>query len=268
MKITTWNVNGIRAVLQKGALDWVERAAPDILCLQEVKAFREQAGLLEERMAGYVEYWNAAQKPGYSGVAVYTRTVPEEFTFGLGDEYFDREGRVIQLRYPDFTLFNVYFPNGQRGQGRVDFKLAFYARLLEICDRMHQEGQHIIITGDFNTAHREIDLANPKANRNTSGFLPEERAWIDRYLEHGFCDSYRYLYPERVQYTWWTYISNARSRNVGWRLDFFLVSEGMKDQVEDVIIHDDVYGSDHCPVTLILKQRTSNSVIIQPSNLA
>ena len=254
MKITTWNVNGIRAVLQKGALDWVAQVNPDVLCLQEVKAFREQAAeLMQDKMAGYAEYWNAAQKPGYSGVAVYTRSAPETVDFGLGEERFDREGRVIRLNYPGFTLFNIYFPNGQRGHDRVEFKLEFYARLLEICDQMHQQGQKIMITGDFNTAHREIDLANPKGNQNTSGFLPEERAWLDRYLEHGFCDSYRLLYPERVQYTWWTYITNARARNVGWRLDFFLVSEGMKEQVEDVIIHDDIHGSDHCPVTLVLR---------------
>jgi exodeoxyribonuclease III len=253
MKITTWNVNGIRAVMQKGAVEWVAQVNPDILCLQEVKAFHEQASAMDEKMVGYHGYWNAAQKPGYSGVAVYTRIVPESVVYGLGNDPFDREGRVIQLHYPDFTLFNVYFPNGQRGQERVNYKLEFYAYLLNMCDEMHRNGRNVVITGDFNTAHREIDLANPKSNRNTSGFLPEERVWLDRYIEHGFCDSYRFLYPDRVQYTWWTYISNARSRNIGWRLDFFLVSEQMKDKVVDVVIHDDITGSDHCPVSLILQ---------------
>jgi len=250
MKITTWNVNGIRAVLQKGALNWVPQHKPDILCLQEVKAFREQATEMETLMNGYNGYWNSAQKPGYSGVAVYAREVPESIEYGLGNEQFDHEGRVIKMNYPDFTLFNIYFPNGQRGQQRVDFKLAFYAHLLNLCDELHQQGRRIIITGDFNTAHREIDLANPKSNSKTSGFLPEERVWLDYYLEHGFCDSFRFLYPDKVKYTWWTYITNARARNIGWRLDFFLVSDALKNDVREVIVHDDIMGSDHCPVTL------------------
>lgn len=252
MKITTWNVNGIRAVMQKGALGWVSEHLPDVLCLQEVKAFREQASPLDETLAGYSGYWNSAKKPGYSGVAVYTRVEPLEVAFGLGEDEFDNEGRVIRLVFPDFTLYNIYFPNGQRGQDRVDFKLRFYACLLDQCDQAHADGGRVVITGDFNTAHKEIDLKNPKGNQNTSGFLPEERVWIDRYLEHGFSDAYRRLYPERVEYTWWTYISNARARNVGWRLDYFLVSEALMSQVRDVVIHADIYGSDHCPVTLTL----------------
>jgi exodeoxyribonuclease-3 len=169
---------------------------------------------------------------------------------GLGESRFNVEGRVIRTRHPDFLLYNIYFPNGQRGQERVDFKLDFYARLLEICDDLHARGEAVVITGDFNTAHREIDLKNPKENATTSGFLPEERAWIDKYLEHGFVDAYRRLYPERVQYTWWTYRFGARQRGIGWRLDYFLVSETLMSRVRDVIVHDDVLGSDHCPVTL------------------
>lgn len=255
MKITTWNVNGIRAVLKKNGFQWVSQISPDILCLQEVKAFREQSGEFDELMRGFLGYWNSARKPGYSGVAVYTRESPQSFSYGLGLERFDHEGRVIRLDFNAFTLFNIYFPNGQRGKDRVDFKLDFYAHLLNICDEMHQSGKNIIITGDFNTAHQEIDLANPKSNQTTSGFLPEERVWLDYYLEHGFVDSFRYLYPEKVQYTWWTYITNARSRNVGWRLDFFFVSKALQDAVRDVIIHDDIPGSDHCPVTLDLDEK-------------
>lgn len=251
MKITTWNVNGIRAVLQKGALNWVHEQRPDVLCLQEVKAFREQAAPMDELMAGYEGHWNSATRPGYSGVAVYTRVKPLEVTYGLGDERFDNEGRVIRLRFPDFVLFNIYFPNGQRGQERVEFKLDFYASLLDQCDRLHATGDRVVITGDFNTSHRAIDLAHPKSNQKTSGFLPEERAWIDRYLEHQFCDIYRHLYPDKVEYTWWTYISNARVRNIGWRLDYFLVTEAISQQVRDVIIHADLLGSDHCPVSLV-----------------
>lgn len=252
MQITTWNVNGIRAVLQKGALNWVSQVQTDVLCLQEVKAYREQVNGLDELLSGYDGYWNSAAKAGYSGVAVYTRVKPLEVTYGLGDDRFDNEGRVIRVRFPDFVLYNIYFPNGQRGHDRVEYKLDFYACLLEQCDRLHAAGDKIVITGDFNTSHREIDLANPRENSKTSGFMPEERAWIDRYLDHQFCDAYRRIYPTKVEYTWWTYISNARARNVGWRLDYFLVTEAMFDRVRDVVIHGDLHGSDHCPVSLLV----------------
>ncbi len=254
MKITTWNVNGIRAAIKKGAFQWAQSYAPDVLCLQEVKAQRHQLEDAQRDMPGYACYWNAAERPGYSGVAVYSRQAPLAVETGLGDERFNDEGRVIRLRFPNFWLYNIYFPNGQRGQGRVDYKLDFYACLLEQCDRLHAAGEQVIITGDFNTAHREIDLAHPKANEKTSGFLPEERAWIDTYLAHRFVDVYRKLYPERIEYTWWTFITNARARNVGWRLDYFLVTDTLAEQVEDVITHDEVLGSDHCPVTLSIKE--------------
>lgn len=253
LKITTWNVNGLRAVLNKDAFAWLEVEKPDILCLQEIKARPDQ--LSDEHVLqfeGYSKFWNPAVRPGYSGVATFSLGEPEFAQFGLGVEKFDLEGRVILTHHPDFLLFNIYFPNGQRDRGRVDFKLEFYANLLEICEHLHAEGKQIIICGDFNTAHREIDLRNPKQNETTSGFLPEERAWIDRYLEHGFIDAYRYLYPERIQYTWWTYRSAARRRDIGWRLDYFLVSEPFLPRVEDVRIHGDIMGSDHCPVSLIL----------------
>jgi exodeoxyribonuclease-3 len=176
-----------------------------------------------------------------------------ETSFGLGNPEFDREGRVICTRHPHFLLYNIYFPNGQRDWGRLNFKLDFYARLLDMCNRLHASGEKIVICGDFNTAHREIDLRNPKQNANTSGFLPEERAWIDRYLENGFVDAYRQLYPQRIQYTWWTYIGRARERNTGWRLDYFLVSDALMPRVKDIVIHDAVLGSDHCPVTLFIE---------------
>lgn len=252
MQITTWNVNGIRAILKKGAAEWMRAHSSDVFCFQEVKAQRGQVPELQTLLPGYECYWNAAARPGYSGVAVFTRQTPIAVDYGLGDERFDQEGRVIRLRYPDFVLYNIYFPNGQRGQERVDFKLAFYARLLAECDALHAAGERIIITGDFNTAHREIDLAHPKANTATSGFLPEERVWIDTFLEHGFVDIFRSLYPERVQYTWWTYISNARARNTGWRLDYYLVSSALAEKVHAVDTHADILGSDHCPVTLLI----------------
>ncbi len=259
MKIITWNVNGLRAVLSKGAWQWVESQAPDVVCLQEIKARPEQ--LSAEQLGAFSTWqpiWNPAQRPGYSGVASilrapYSAQPPAESRLGLGRPEFDTEGRVICTRHSGFLLFNIYFPNGQRGQDRVDFKLDFYTHLLDLCDALHAAGEHIVLTGDFNTAHRPIDLKNPKSNETTSGFLPEERAMIDRYLEHGFVDIWRRLYPERVQYTWWTYIGNARSRNVGWRLDYYLVSLGLVDRIRDVVIHDDVMGSDHCPVSLLIE---------------
>lgn len=253
MKITTWNVNGLRAALGKGLMAWVQAHAPDVLCLQEIKVRPEQLTAEQRQVPGYQIVWNPAQRPGYSGVATLVRDEPSETMLGLGESRFDVEGRVIRTRYPGFLLYNVYFPNGQRGQERLEFKLDFYARLLETCNRLHAQGEKVIIAGDFNTAHRSIDLKNPDENEMTSGFLPEERAWIDRYLEHGFVDVYRYLYPERVQYTWWTYRFAARRRGIGWRLDYFLVSESLLPRVQDVVIHEDVQGSDHCPVTLWLE---------------
>lgn len=254
MKLSTWNVNGIRAVLRKGALQNFFHNDMDILCLQEVKARHNQLADADVNIPGYHCYWNHAQKAGYSGVVVYTREEPVSVEFGMGVERFDVEGRVIRLKYPRFILYNVYFPSGQRGMERVGYKLDFYQHLLYRLDEDHRLGYNVIVTGDFNTAHSEIDLANPKSNQKTSGFLPEERQWVQEYLEHGLVDIFRYMYPDRVQYTWWTYTSSARPRNVGWRLDYFLVSQALVDQVKDVIIHDDILGSDHCPVSLILKE--------------
>jgi len=255
MRITTWNVNGLRAASNKGLLDWVESERPEVLCLQEVRARPEQleAETLRRLAALYpLVTWNPANRLGYSGVAVFASQMPLEVQTGLGVDEFDAEGRVIWLRYPGFRLFNIYFPNGGHDHSRVPFKLDFYARLLEKCDRFHADGEKIVLCGDFNTAHREIDLKNPKSNKDTSGFLPEERIWIDQYLERGFVDVYRSFYPDRVQYTWWTYRMNARQRGVGWRLDYFLISESLVGQVGDVLIHDQALGSDHCPVSLTL----------------
>jgi exodeoxyribonuclease-3 len=253
MKIITWNVNGLRAVLKKGALGWLWQQDADVICLQEIKAKPEQLSEEDHDNFGvYQAYWNPAQRPGYSGVVTLSREKPQEIAMGLNHPDFDLEGRVVCTRYSQFYLFNIYFPNGQRSQARVDYKLAFYARLLEICEQLHAKGEKIVLCGDFNTAHREIDLKNARQNSNTSGFLPEERAWIDRYLESRFVDIFRQRYPERVQYTWWTYIGKARERNTGWRLDYYLVSDALAPYVIDTVIHDDVPGSDHCPVSLIL----------------
>jgi exodeoxyribonuclease III len=253
VKIITWNVNGIRAALNKGALDWAWNQDPDLLCLQEVKARPDQLTETQARSLRLPYLWNPAERPGYSGVATFHKQQPLDFQLGMGESKFDVEGRVISTLQAGFRLFNIYFPSGQRGKERVDYKLGFYAYLLKICDRLHKKGESLVLTGDFNTAHQPIDLKNPKTNQKTSGFLPEEREWVQKFLDHGFVDIYRKLYPEKVQYTWWTNIMNARERGVGWRIDYFLVSEALLNRVEDVIIHDAVRGSDHCPVELILR---------------
>jgi exodeoxyribonuclease-3 len=255
MKITTWNVNGLRAVMGKGFHESLQALGSDVLCLQEVRAAPGQVAAAElQRLEGAFPHkiWNPAERPGYSGVATFARQQPEQVSLGLNAPHFDAEGRVICTRHPGFLLFNIYFPNGGRSLERVPYKLDFYAHLLDYCDALHAAGEQIVLCGDFNTSHRPIDLKNPKPNEKNTGFLPEERVWIDRYLEHGFVDIYRQLYPDRVQYTWWTFISNARQRNVGWRLDYFLISASLVDQVQDAIIHDDILGSDHCPVSLVL----------------
>ncbi|HHX08720.1 MAG TPA: exodeoxyribonuclease III [Chloroflexi bacterium] len=254
MRITTWNVNGIRAIVNKDGFDWLKDIQPDILGLQEIKAKPEQVPDLIKDHPEYLTFWHSAERPGYSGTAVLYRPEPLSIQTGLGMEEFDTEGRTIRLEYPDFFLYNIYFPNGGQGNKRVPFKLDFYARLLEICDEHHAKGEKVIITGDFNTSHQEIDLANPKENEKNTGFLPEEREWITKYLEHNFVDAYRTLYPEKVEYTWWTYRTNARARGIGWRLDYFLVSSELMDKVEDVEVHGDIMGSDHCPVSLLLKE--------------
>jgi exodeoxyribonuclease-3 len=250
MKIVTWNVNGIRAALGKGALDWAWAQSPDVLCLQEVKARPEQLNGEQHQSLKMPFAWNPAQRPGYSGVATFFREQPQEIQMGFGDPKFDVEGRVIRTRHRDLVLYNIYFPNGQRGHDRVAYKLEFYESLLKICDELHKSGEKIIITGDFNTAHMPIDLKNPKENENTSGFLAQEREWVQRFLDHGFVDVYRKLYPEKVEYTWWTYRAAARQRGIGWRIDYFLVSGALMPRVKDVVIYESVTGSDHCPVLL------------------
>jgi exodeoxyribonuclease-3 len=253
VKIATWNVNGLRAALNKGVWDWIGQEDPDILCLQEIKARPDQLTVENHGLFNkHSVYWNPAEKPGYSGVATFTSISPLSVEFGIGRKEFDLEGRVIRTKFQNFILFNVYFPSGQRGLERVEYKLKFYSHLLEILDELQEAGEKVIICGDFNTAHNEIDLRYPKANKNTSGFLAEERAWIDLYLTHGLIDIYRQLFPDKVEYTWWTYRLNARQHNVGWRLDYFLISEKLAPYVKDVVIHSEVTGSDHCPVTMAI----------------
>ena len=253
MEIVTFNVNGLRAILKKDFMNWFKIQNPDILCLQEIKSTKEQVkgDILETE--DYNTYWNSAERPGYSGVITFSRESPIDIQFGLGIDRFDKEGRLIKTKFTDFTLINVYFPNGKMSAERLKFKLDYYDAFLEFSENLKKNGEELIITGDFNTAHKEIDLANPKDNEKYSGFLPIEREWMDKFVSFGYIDTFRKFHPEGEQYTWWTYRFKARERNIGWRIDYFFLTEGLIDKVQDSIILKDVYGSDHAPILLRLK---------------
>lgn len=248
LTLLSWNVNGIRAVAKKGFHDWLESAQPDILCIQETKAWKEQLDESLTNIDGYHSYFAEAYKKGYSGVALYTKEEPISIKTGIGIEEFDVEGRIIIAEYPEFILFNIYYPNGKARAERLKYKLDFYEAFQLYAVELLKQGKKIIICGDVNTAHKEIDLARPKANEKISGFLPEERAWMDRFFEEGFIDTLRMYNQEPEIYTWWDVISRARERNVGWRIDYFFVSENLKANMKDAFTLPDVMGSDHCPV--------------------
>jgi exodeoxyribonuclease III len=248
IRLLSWNVNGIRAAAKKGLLEWLLRASPDILCIQETKAETSQLSREILEPAGYRSYWSSARKKGYSGVGVYSRIEPMSVDLSLGVPRFDEEGRVIRLDFPNFTLFNVYFPNGKSGTERLLFKMDFYAAFIEYLEDLRKRTPRLIFTGDVNTAHRQIDLARPKENEKVSGFLPEERAWIDSVISRGYTDTFRFLNPDAIQYSWWDLKSRERERNVGWRIDYVFVSEEMLSSVTKAFILGDVLGSDHCPV--------------------
>ncbi|HEY97315.1 MAG TPA: exodeoxyribonuclease III [Dehalococcoidia bacterium] len=252
IKLLSWNVNGIRAVKNKGFLDWFYKESPYILCLQETKAQPEQleSDLLEPE--GYHAYWSYPERRGYSGVALYTGEEPLNIWYDLGDGSLDVEGRVIIAEYPAFTLMNVYFPNGKRDQERLDYKMAFYDVFLEYAEKLRKQGGKLVICGDVNTAHKEIDLARPKENSKISGFLPIERKWMDKFVNHGYVDTFRIFNKEPSQYTWWDLKSGARARNVGWRIDYFYVSDDLLSSLTGAFIMPDVMGSDHCPIGITL----------------
>ena len=254
MKLYSWNVNGIRAAERKGFLDWLDQTQPDILCLQETKARVDQLGssLIEDH--GYHTYWHSADKAGYSGVATFCKEEPYFVQEGLGIDRFDSEGRVLITEHENFLLYNIYFPNGQKDDIRLNYKLDFYDELLPIVNDQVENGNNVIITGDWNTAHHPIDLARPKENEKTSGFMLIERERIDTYISHGWVDTFRYFHAESDRYTWWTYRFGARERNIGWRIDYFFVNETLVEQLDDAEIHPDIMGSDHCPVSLTLKK--------------
>ena len=256
MRIYSWNVNGIRAVYKKGFLDWVHKEKPDILCLQETKIQEDQLTDEIKNVNGYYSYFSFAERKGYSGVAVYTKEKPISVKHGIGIEEYDIEGRILILEYPDFVLLNIYFPNGQKDDIRLNYKLDFSEAMLDYCNSLRRKGKKIIMCGDYNTAHKEIDLKNPKENENRSGFLPIERKWIDKLINNGYIDTYRYFYPNEIKYSWWSYRFNAREKGIGWRIDYHFVSDDMIKNLKDVGIMDDVQGSDHCPVVLEITEDT------------
>lgn len=253
MKLASWNVNGIRAAARSEFLRWFEDEGADIVCIQETKARSEQ---LEENLLhpqNYHSFWHSAEKAGYSGVGVYCKSEPLAIQTGIGIPHIDSEGRVLILKFPQFHLINAYFPNSQRDHARLEYKLEFCDQMLKYCQNLRSQGQNIILCGDFNIAHRPIDLKNPKSNENNAGFLPEERAWMDHFLKHGFTDSFRYFNQEPGHYTWWSYRPGVREKNIGWRLDYFAVNQEFNDSLKETTHRNQVKGSDHCPVILQLK---------------
>lgn len=255
MNIISWNVNGLRAIHRKGNFNWLVKKSPDIFCFQETKAHPDQ--LLQElkEIEGYHAYFAyPTVKKGYSGVAIYSKVKPEKVEYGLGVEEFDQEGRVLGAYFKDFVLFNVYFPNGGGGPERLKYKLDFYDHFLKKITALKKKGLNVIFCGDVNTAHEEIDLARPKENEENTGFLPEERAWIDEVIAAGFVDVYRHLYPEKKgAYTYWDLKTAARERNVGWRIDYFFASQSFMQKIKGCKILSDIFGSDHCPLELEIK---------------
>ena len=250
MKLVSWNVNGLRACMEKGFPDFLKSADADIVCLQETKMHREQADFV---IGGYEEYWYSAERKGYSGTAIFTRQSPLKVTYGLGIPEHDHEGRVITAEFPDFYLVNVYTPNSQAELARLGYRMQWEDDFRDYLLRLDAQ-KPVIACGDMNVAHQEIDLKNPKTNRQNAGFTDEEREKMSRLLEAGFVDTFRALYPDTTGvYSWWSYRFRAREKNAGWRIDYFLVSRRLMDRVEDSRIDTDILGSDHCPVELILR---------------
>ncbi|WP_018305548.1 exodeoxyribonuclease III [Desulfitobacterium hafniense] len=247
MKLISWNVNGLRACLNKGFMDFFQQEQADIFCLQETKLQEEQ---IPFQLEGYHAYWNFAQKKGYSGTAVFAKKEPLSVSYGIGQEKHDQEGRVITLEFDTFYLVTVYTPNSQRDLARLDYRMIWEAEFLGYLKNL-EKSKPVILCGDLNVAHTEIDLKNPKTNRKNAGFTDEERAKFSELLKNGFIDTFRHFNPDKKEaYTWWSYMFNARANNAGWRIDYFCVSESLKNELKDAMIYDQIMGSDHCPVGL------------------
>lgn len=253
MKIISFNVNGIRAALKKGLIEWLKETKATVICLQEIKLFETELveGLFTE--IGFHCYWMPAQKKGYSGVAILTKQKPISIDYGIGEELFDDEGRVISVTFDSFRLICAYFPSGTTGDIRQDIKMQFLDAFLDYTTKLKQQGENLVICGDVNICHTEIDIHNPKSNKNSSGFLPEERDWITNFLGSGFVDAFRHQNKEPDNYTWWSYRAGARGKNLGWRIDYFFTSLSLAKNISSAKIHPEVNMSDHCPVSLELK---------------
>lgn len=254
MKLVTWNVNGIRSVFEKGFLSWFEKTGADVVCLQETKAHREQLHEGFWHPLGHTSLWHSAEKKGYSGTLIYSKKEPISVAYGLGTKEFDCEGRVVTAEFPNFTLVNAYFPNSQREHTRLPYKLKFCKKMLVHLEGIRQQGKHVLLCGDFNIAHKEIDLKNPKENVHNAGFLPQERAWFEDLVKHGYVDAFRKFNKDPGHYTWWSYRPTIRERNIGWRLDYFVSNPEFQDRLTRIEHQTSVMGSDHCPVLLELKR--------------
>lgn len=252
MKLVSWNVNGLRAAIRNGFSEWFEKEGADLVCLQEIKCIPDQIeeGALSPK---YHSFWHSAEKAGYSGVAIFAKKEPLSLSQGLGVPEIDREGRVLVAEYSDFTLINAYFPNSQRDHARLPYKLSFCKKMKAYTDMLKAQGKNVILCGDLNIAHKEIDLKNPKSNEKNAGFLPEERAWMDEYLASGYVDTFRKFNPDPGHYSWWSYRPGVREKNIGWRLDYFVTNEENQDRLKRAEIHPHIRGSDHCPVFLELR---------------
>jgi len=250
MRIITYNVNGIRAAMTKGLMSWIGQAQPDVLCIQEIKASPEQVGVFELEEMGYHHYWHPAQKKGYSGVAIFTKIRPDHVEYGCGIKEYDDEGRVLRADYGDLSVISVYHPSGSSGDERQAFKMKWLDDFLKYTAKLRKERPKLIICGDYNICHKPIDIHNPKSNANTSGFLPEEREWFDKFVASGFVDGFRHFNQEPHQYSWWSYRANSRAKNLGWRIDYNMVTENLQSKLKRSVILPDATHSDHCPVLL------------------
>jgi exodeoxyribonuclease-3 len=253
MKIITFNVNGIRAAIKKGLIEWLEQENPDVLCLQEIKL--SETELVEDlfKDMGFHCYWYPAQKKGYSGVAILSKTMPDSVEYGMNVEQFDNEGRVLRADYKGFSLVCAYFPSGTTGDIRQDLKIQFLGHMEQHLAELKKSQPKLILCGDVNICHTEIDIHNPKSNKNSSGFLPEERAWLSSFIDAGFIDTFRHFDKSLHNYTWWSYRAGARGKNLGWRIDYLFATSEMKEMLKSAAIHSHVNMSDHCPVSLELK---------------
>ena len=250
MKIVTYNVNGIRAAMSKGLIDWISQVSPDVLCVQEIKANPEQVGVFEFEELGYHHYWYPAQKKGYSGVAIFTKQKPKHIEYGCGIKEYDDEGRILRIDFEEFSVMSVYHPSGSSGDLRQAFKMEWLGAFLNYINQLKATYPKLVICGDFNICHKAIDIHNPKSNANTSGFLPEEREWMEQFINSGFVDSFRYFNQEPHQYSWWSYRAGSRAKNLGWRIDYNFVTDNLKNRISRSVILSSAIHSDHCPVLL------------------